>query len=348
MPEKPLPNYEVVPLRSDDVVVTVVQSKQMTLNIDNYQQGIKNNLNIMLDLIDFTQSRRHKDLLVFHEFPLTGSSILWNREQQMRVAVDVPGEETEVIGQRAKKYNCYIEFGAKGRLPDWPGHFFYLGVIVGPSGEIVHTRWKLRNMPGLGFGTTVYDILDAYVERYGWDAVFPVARTDIGNIAILPEIYDPEAARAFAMKGAEMLIRYMTLGAGHWGTRPVSFRGGLGDTMRIDFAASCIQNSVYGFFVNNSMNTDDLIQDHGVGRSSIYDYDGRLMAEAISPFQTLVEATIPIAAYRRGHTTPVVLKELYDKAYGKYVSKYPSNLFLKKLPNTNQESAQQYIQNARW
>lgn len=348
MPEKPLPNYEVVPLRSDDVVVTVIQSKQMTLDIDTYRQGIKNNLNLMLELIDFTQSRRHKDLLIFHEFPLTGSSIRWNREEQMRVAVDVPGEETEIIAKKAKQYNCYIEFGVKGRLPDWPGHFNYLGVIVGPAGKIVHTRWKLRNMSGLGFGTTVYDVLDAYVERYGWEAVFPVARTDIGNLAIMPEIFEPETGRAFAMKGAEMLIRYMTLGAGHWGTRPVSFRGGLGDTMRVDFAATCMQNSVYGFFVNNSLNTDDLIQDHGVGRSSIYDYDGRLMAEANSPFQTLVEATIPIASFRRGHTIPVISKELYTEAYGKYVSKYSPNLFLKKLPNTNQESAQQYTQNARW
>lgn len=348
MTEKPLPNYEVVPLRSDEVVAMVIQSKQMTLDINTYQQGIKNNLNLMLELIDFVQSRRHKDLLIFHEFPLTGSSIQWNREEQMRVAIDVPGEETEAIGKKAKQYNCYIELGAKGRLPDWPGHFNYLGIIIGPTGEIVHTRWKLRNMAGLGFGTTVYDVLDEYVERYGWDAVFPVARTDIGNLAIIPEIYEPETNRAFAMNGAEMFIRYMTLGAGHWGTRPVSYRGGLGDTMRVDFSAGCIQNSVYGFFVNNSLNIDDLIQDHGVGRSSIYDYDGRLMAEASSPFQTFVEATIPIASFRRMHTIPVLMKELYTEAYGKYVSKYPPNLFLKNMPDTNKESAQQYLDNGRW
>jgi predicted amidohydrolase len=348
MPEKPLPNYETVPLRSDEIVVMLIQSKQVTLDINTYKQGIKNNLNLMLQLIDFTQSRRHKDLLIFHEFPLTGSSTLWNREEQTRVAIDVPGEETEAICKKAKQYNCYIEFGAKGRLADWPGHFFYLGVIVGPSGKIIHVRWKLRNMPGLGFGTTVYDVLDAYVERYGEDAIFPVARTDIGNLAIMPEIYDPETARCFAMKGTEMLIRYMTLGAGHWGTRPVSFRGGLGDTMRAEFSANCIYNSVYGFFVNNSMNTDDLIQDHGVGRSSIYDYDGRLMAEAISPFQTTVEAIIPIASFRRQHSIPVIAKELYTAAYGKYASKYAPNLFLKKMPDTNKESAEQYSKNARW
>ena len=32
--------------------------------------------------------------------------------------------------------------------------------------------------------STVYDVLDRYVEMYGWDAVLPVVRTDIGNISM--------------------------------------------------------------------------------------------------------------------------------------------------------------------
>jgi len=346
--EKPLPNYPIVPLRQDEIVVVVVQSKQVTVDIDNAEKGIKDNLNLMVRLIDTIQSRRHKDLLVFHEFPLTGSDIKWNREQQMRASIRVPGPETEALGQKAKQYNCYIEFGAKGQLPDWPGHFHYMGLIVGPSGKVEHVRWKLRNLPGLGFGTTVYDVLDQYVERYGWDAVFPIARTDIGNLAIMPEIMEPEVARIFAMKGAEMLIRYMTLGAGHWGTRPISYRGGLGNTYRIDFAASCMQNSVYGCFVNNAVNMDELIQDYGAGRSAIFDYDGRMMAEANSGLQTILEATIPIASYRKGHSIPIIPGDLFKHFYHEYVSKYPPNSYVKMLPNSNAESAQLYIKDARW
>jgi predicted amidohydrolase len=338
----------VVPLRQEEVVCVVVQSKQVTLDINNVGKGVKENLALMTRLVDQLQARRHKDLLVFHEFPLTGSDIKWNREQQMRASIDVPGPETEAVGALAKKYNCYIEFGAKGKLPDWPGHFHYMGIIVGPDGKIVQTRWKLRNLPGLGFGTTVFDVLDRYVEMYGWDAVFPVARTDIGNISIMPEIMEPEVARIFAMKGAEMLIRYMTLGAGHWGTRPVSYRGGAGDTYRVDFAASCMQNSLYGFFVNNALNPDDLIQDFGAGRSSIYDYDGRLMAEAGSVFQTVIEATINMAAYRRGHSIPVIPVDLFRHFYNEYQGKYLPNTFLKAMPTTNAESAQAYLKDARW
>jgi hypothetical protein len=165
----------------------------------------------------------------------------------------------------------------------------------------------------------------------------------------MPEIWEPETGRIFAMKGAEMLIRYMTLGAGHWGTRPVSYRGGLGDTMRVDFAATCMQNSVYGFFVNNSINLDDLLQDFGAGKSSIYDYDGRLTAEAPSGFQCVVEATINMASYRRGHSVPVIPVDLYRHFYNEYQAKYPPNLFTKGvMPNSNRESAEQYIKNARW
>ncbi len=348
MPVNPLPNYEVVPLRSDEVKVAVAQTTYRSVNPKNAKAEIKTNLYHMLRFIDFIQARRRRDLVCFHEFPLQGSDIRWTREEQLKVAIDVPGEETEIIGARAKQYNCYIEFGARARLKDWPGHFIYMGFIIGPDGQIVMQRWKSRNMAGIGFGTTVFDVLDRYVEMYGWDAVFPVARTDIGNLAIMPEIWEPEMARAFAIKGTELIIRYMTYGAGHWGTAPLAYKGSLGDTMRIDFQAGCMQNSIYGVFINNAIVEADVFKDYGAGKSAVYDMDGRPMTEALTPHETMIEAVIPMASYRRGHSIPRIPKELYAPVLDAYVSKFPPNLFAGPMPDNNADSVKFYNDAAQW
>jgi len=348
MPEQRLPNYEVSPLRSDEITVAVFQTRMKTIDATNPARGIKENLDHMLQYIDRIQARRPRDLLVFHEFPLQGSNIRWTREEQMRVAIDVPGEETDIVGERARRYNCYICFGARGRLADWPGHFFYFGLIVGPSGKIVQTRWKLRNMPGIGYPTTVFDVLDQYVERYGWDAVFPVSRTDIGNLCLLPEVLEPELARVFGIKGTEIVIRYMTNGAGHWSTPLAWGKGGSGDTYRVDLQSVCAQNSIYGVFVNTAISVEDLIQDFGMGGSAIYDFDGRVVEQAASPFSSVIEATIPIASYRRNHSIPNFPVELVRHAFGQFSSKYPPNLFAETLPASNTDSIKLYQSHARW
>ena len=90
---------------------------------------------------------------------------------------------------RAKRYSCYIAFGCLARDATWPGHLFNRQVPVGPQGSVVDVHWKQRNVRGMFPGsenltTTIYDILDEYVERFGWDRVSPVVQTEIGNIAM--------------------------------------------------------------------------------------------------------------------------------------------------------------------
>ncbi|MFO1508596.1 MAG: hypothetical protein U1F31_02375 [Steroidobacteraceae bacterium] len=123
--------------------------------------------------------------------------------------------ESAVIGERAKHYGCYVAFGCYARDKDWPNHVINMSVIVGPDGNIVKQQWKARNIlgafGGIGLiGTTVYDVLDRYVEMYGWDATLPVARTDIGNIAMTAVGMEPMLYQALAMKGAEILILTVT------------------------------------------------------------------------------------------------------------------------------------------
>jgi hypothetical protein len=93
-----------------------------------------------------------------------------------------------------------------------------MSVLVGPDGDIVDMQWKARNILGLFgdqalIGTTVYDVLDRYVEMYGWDRTLPVARTDIGNICMTAVGAEPTLYTCLGLKGAEILVLSVTGGS---------------------------------------------------------------------------------------------------------------------------------------
>jgi predicted amidohydrolase len=214
--------YATVPLRQESINVTAIQSRVRSVDVKNLGPTMKANLDHVLELIDIAQGSSQdwggerlwgakQDLICMHEFPIQGFQP-WTRSELNRVAFDLPGPETEAIGARARKYGCYIAFGCYAKEQGWPRHVINMSVIVGPTGDIVARHWKARNVLGLFgenalIGTTVYDVLDRYVEMYGWDAVLPVARTDIGNIAMTSVGAEPMLYTCLAMKGAEIMIR---------------------------------------------------------------------------------------------------------------------------------------------
>lgn len=182
--------YDRVELIKPMIRLSVVQSRVRGIKLQNLKQTRRNNLNHMLQLIDSANNwGGPKDLLLFHEFPITGYSNQWNRNDILRLAIDIPGEETDAIGKKAKEYGCYIVFGSYAKDPDWPNHILSVTTIISPDGSVLDKHWKARNIKGVFgpgfelFTTTIYDVLDQYVEMYGWDAVIPITRTPIGNIA---------------------------------------------------------------------------------------------------------------------------------------------------------------------
>ncbi|MEW6142955.1 MAG: nitrilase-related carbon-nitrogen hydrolase [Chloroflexota bacterium] len=355
MPYSAAPNYECVPLRSDEITVAAIQSRIRNIDMstpESIRKGKMENIAHMADLVTRAQGWGRKDLVCFHESPIGGFETRWDKQQFLNAGVDFPeGEEMEAIGKIAQRWNCYIEFACYAKLKDWPGHFINMATIIGPSGKVIYGRWKTRNLSGFAdLGTTVYDVLDEFVKRYGWDAIFPVARTDIGNIAIIPEVCEPEMARIYAMKGCEILIRYMTLGAGHWSTSPLlGPRGGGDNTFIIDMQGMCIASGIWGIFVNNALDREgDIIWDVGSGNSCIIDTDGRIISQANSLFETVADATIPMTLYRKRHWTPRFPKELYTQAYDNYVPRFPTNSYLQSQPQNIKELSAHYKSIARW
>ena len=210
--------YPTVPLKKDVIAASVVQTRVQGVNGANPGPDLRRNLDYFLECIDIANGYGGpSDLLLFHEFPITGFSE-WTREQHHEIAIEVPGPETEEVGKKARQYGCYVVFGTYAKDPEnWPGHILHLMVLVGPDGNVVAQHWKQRNVRGMFPGseqytTVIYDVYDRFVEMYGLDAVIPVEQTDIGNIAMSAVQFEPELFRCMAMKGAEIICRVATGG----------------------------------------------------------------------------------------------------------------------------------------
>ncbi|PCJ44794.1 MAG: hypothetical protein COA81_00560 [Alphaproteobacteria bacterium] len=332
-------NYETVPLKKDDIMVMAVQSRVVPVKVENAVQMKRDNLNHMLDLIDAAATwMGPKDLIQFHEFPITGFSFMWTREDLQKVAIEIPGVETEAVAARAKRYGCYIVFGSYAIDPDWPEHILSITTIIGPDGSIVDKHWKLRNIKGVFAGfevitTTIFDVLDQYTEMYGRDAVIPVTRTDIGNLATTATQYEPELIRAYALKGAEIMLRSATSGADP-----------------IDVRAGAMHNNMYTTLVNNSIshNPGPFFEDVRSGGTAIYGPKGEELDIANSVNETGVMARIPIASFRKNRRLPRIHPSLYGDLYDQYQEAYPPNLMSTDLPNDGFSAAKFLKDKSRW
>ena len=343
--------YASVPLAQSTLRLGIVQTKLRLIDPANIETTRHDNLRYMLDWIDRAQSGDKHDLLLFHELPLTGLAMEWDRNTILRGCIEIPGTETEAIAKKARQYGCYIVFGSYMRDADWPNHYMSVTTIIGPDGSIVDKQWKARNiMASLGrielMTSTIFNVLDRYVEMYGIDRVIPVARTPIGNIATSSVQLEPELYRAFAMKGAEIVLRTAT-----------------GRYRMADVQGAALHNGFWSAMVNNAWLPDGLeglkrywsdgdwtrpIADSTNVLSTVVDAEGRIVAQARSPEEQVVSFTIPIAAHRAKMRQPVVHQELYARVNAAYVGKYPPNAYLVKQPGTAVDAAAQINANLRW
>lgn len=334
--------YPVAPLRKDSIGVAVVQTRVNGVDGDSPASDIQSNLDYMLECIDAAQGwGPPSDLLCFHEFPLTGFS-QWTREQHYRLAIEIPGPETEAIGARCQRYGCYVVFGTYAKDPDWPEHILHLMVLIGPGGNVVGKHWKQRNVRGMFPGSeqytsSIYDVYDRFVEMYGIDAVIPVERTDIGNIAMSAVQFEPELFRCMALKGAEVICRVATGGFEY-------------DDMRL----TSYHNSLYTLICNNSVNTHgrnpgffEETAYGGPGRSAIFGPRGIELATA-GAFETQRSAPIPIKEFREKHRIPDLHWTLYQPVLEQYQERYDHSMYVEQLPQDKREAFKLFANNARW
>jgi predicted amidohydrolase len=332
--------YRTLPLRKEAITLGVVQTRVRAVDIGDLVRTRRANLDHLLRNIDAAQGwGGPKDILFFHEFPITGYSNRWDRKDALKAAIDVDGPEVAAVCAAAKKHGCYIVFGSYARDRDWPNHLLSITFIAGPGGTVIDRHWKARNIKGVFpgfelFTTTTYDVLDRYIELYGRDAVLPITRTDIGNIVTSSVQREPELFRAFALKGGEIFLRTAS-----------------GGFTREDMMATAFYNQVYVAVCNNAVSPDNpgFLAGGGAGGSAIFAPDGKTLAEADADnSEQIVAARVPIGAFRAGRRQPVMHVDLYRDIYAAYQNRYPPNLFAGYLPTDGQDAARYLKDKAIW
>lgn len=334
------PQYEAKELERDEISLCVVQSRVRAVDVKNLDATRTANLEHMLGLIDAANGwLGPKDLVMFHEFPITGFDARWRREDLLKVAIEVPGAETEAIAARARRYGCYVVFGSYARDPAWPNHILSITTVIDRTGSIVGRHWKARNIKGLFggafeiFTTTIFDVLDQYVEMYGADEVVPVTRTPIGNICTTSTQLEPEIIRAFALKGGEIMLRTATGGFDEY-----------------DIRANARYNQMYTAIANNAISPGNpgSFDDISSGGSAVYGPDGVQLAKANSPAEGPVLARIPIRAFRARRKLPNIHPSLYRDLYANYAEAFPPNLYSHYQPTDGRDAARYLGDRSLW
>lgn len=134
-----------------------------------------------------------------------------HEEYREDIAIDIPGPETERLGEYAKEFEVYLVASAKEKAPEYPDKFYNTAFILDPDGNLIHKHRKLTPLLPVERSVTPHDVWGDWKEHHGTDLddLFPVVDTDIGRLGISLAIEGayPEYARGLAMNGAEVMCR---------------------------------------------------------------------------------------------------------------------------------------------
>jgi predicted amidohydrolase len=255
-------------------------------------------------------------LVVLPEYVLTGHPIGEPIEVWADIAALEPGgAEYEQLGAIAQRHGIHLVANAYETDRHFPGLYFQACVILGPSGDVVLRYRRLNSM----FAPTPHDVWDRYLETYGLDGVFPVARTEIGNLACIAseEILFPELVRCLALRGAEVICQ-PTSEASEAGVRPKD----------IARRARAIENLTWVVSANTAGITGSPIPgDSTDGGSQIVDHTGRVLVSS-GPGETMTAyAEIDLAASRRARRRPGMANLFARNRFDLYAREYAGARF---------------------
>ena len=256
------------------------------------------------------------------------------------MAAELPGWETDFLGEKAKQKGCFIMGQLKVKLPEFPDRFFNAIFIIDPNGEIIYTHYK-NIVLFVEHSSTPHDVYDEWVKLNGdgLETFFPVAKTEIGNIAgsVGVEGAFPESYRAFAMNGAE--IFYRSALPEPWVSRDIYTTQNRARAM--DNTAYMVAPNTGSLIMPGADNQAPTIIDGALGgHSSVIDYKGQILATNTNPGDTYVAAEVNIDALRNfrekakiQNWLPYVRSEIFKGMYDKPI--WPKN-----LPNMQHEDAE--------
>ena len=322
----------------------------------------KRNVKHILEMIDFAMWFAELDLPVklvtLPELGIHGAPDETFDYEHVRAARElygtIPDETTEALGEACKKYGFYLIAQKKVTDPDLiKDRYFNCAFIIDPKGQIIHKAYKNAVFPR-EHTCTPTDIWDIYVEKYGDDpkkllqALFPVARTEIGNIGLIicEDGTYPEASRALAVNGAEIIYRP---------SYPEPWVGN--EMFEIQNRAHAIFNTCYvitptvgpQYFESMHKNWKEAIPCDGSGSTAmILDYRGQKLSKHTGRADSFVSAIIDVEQLRyfrvKGLWQNLVKNlrvDVYSQIYKALEAMggcYPKNLGLKQPPMRHAET----------
>ncbi|MCB2106254.1 MAG: hypothetical protein KDE14_01080 [Rhodobacteraceae bacterium] len=289
---KPIKPYDALIVQAHITTVSDVSHRE-----DVVQMNLKRSLAVAGK---FAMAPNVK-LVVFPEYWLTGAAFGKSVDDFWpNVGIRMDGREIATLKEFAAKSGTYVAGAIFEYDPDWPRRWFNTAFILDPRGNVILKYRKLQcgDINGLLNNTTPGNIYSAYVQRYGYDALFPVVDTEIGKLAscICYDNNFPELWRAFAMRGAEV-IAYPTgephnAGRRGWATAK---------------NAHAAENGFYIASANTgceAASPDAPTTYFHRGFSRLIDYSGRIVAEVDTAGEVPLVARIDIEALRRARHDP--------------------------------------------
>jgi predicted amidohydrolase len=321
----------------DRYIACVIQNEVDTIS---KREDIKKNIDRCLKLIDAATrfggtlpgSFIPLKLVAFGECFLQGFPDFNLSKIAKDCAVEIPGEETDILGEKANEYDIYIAGSLLEVDPEWPNIFFNTGIIVSPDKHIILKYRKFTPAMGQELTISPHDIYREYVRKYGDDlgTFFPVVDTPIGKLGvyICMDGHFPETARALAIQGAEVIIRIG--GATSYTSIPPY------EQWEVENRSQAIANVVYLIASNTGGGTSQAIPKIiDIGHSMIVNYEGIILCHINYSGESIARAIISLEdlrSYRMqlDHSYLALLRtEVFSKIYNRTI--FPPNKALEKL-----------------
>jgi predicted amidohydrolase len=255
-------------------------------------------------------------LVVLPEYFLTGFPMGESIEAwKTKASLDLNGPEYDHIGAMAQRLGVYLSGNVYENDPHFPEIYFQTSFIIAPNGNVVLRYRRLNSM----FAPTPHDVWDKYLEVYGYEAVFPVAKTDIGNLACIAseEILYPEIARCLAMRGAEVFCHSSS-----------EVGSNLLTQKNVAKLARAIESMAYVVSANSAGMAGTPIPFASTdGASKVINYEGLVLAEAGYGESMVANATIDLPALRAHRQRPAMSNFLARQRFELYAPSYAAHSF---------------------
>lgn len=228
-------------------------------------------------------------------------------------AFDPDGAEYDALGKLASNLKMFVAGNAYETDRNFPGLYFQASFVVAPDGKVVLRYRRLNSM----YAVTPHDVWSKYLDIYGLDGVFPVAKTEIGNLAAIAseEILYPEIARAHALRGAEIFVHSSSeIGSPNATPKMIAKR------------ARAFENMAYVISANTAgiLNTS-LPAASADGNSMIVDYKGQVLAESNAGETFTAFADIDLSALRAARRKPGMTNMLARQRNALFAAAYASD-----------------------